>query len=112
MSKFGRVKHIMQLEPLHVNPNSLLGSLGAVVIMRNEHWVALRWCGENVWLLDSQEPRPRSLTWREYLDFVNRHKDAYRIEMAPALTSSRERRGAVEGGQPEPLDVPGSGSGV
>ena len=89
----------------------------------NEHWVALRWCGENVWLLDSQEPRPRSLTWREYLDFVNRtwreyldfvnrHKDAYRIEMAPDLTSSQEPRGAVEGGQPESLDVPGSGSGV
>ena len=84
MSKFGRVLHIMQLEPLHVNPNSLLGSLGAVVNVRNVHWVALRWCKEKVWLLDSLEPPPRSLTWREYLEFVNRHKDAYRIEMAPA----------------------------
>ena len=77
----------MQLEPLYVNPHALRGSLGAVVNIRNVHWVALRWCAGKVWLLDSQEPRPRSLTWRQYLDFVNRHKDAYRIEMAPAASA-------------------------
>ena len=88
MSKLGRVEHVMHLEPLHVNPDALRGSLGAVVNIRNAHWVALRWCKETVWLLDSMAPSPRSLTWREYLDFVNRHKDAYRIEMAPAAMSS------------------------
>ena len=77
----------MQLEPLRVNPDALRGSLGGVVNKRNAHWVALRWCKETVWLLDSMEPRPQSLTWSEYLDFVNRHKDAYRIEMAPAASA-------------------------
>ena len=98
MSKLGRVEHVMQLEPLHVNPDALRGSVGGVVNIGNAHWVALRWCKETVWLLDSKEPRPQSLTWSEYVDFVNRHKDAYRIEMAPAATSSGERRGAVAGG--------------
>ena len=112
MSKLGRVEHVMQLEPLHVNPDALRGSLGGVVNKRNEHWVALRWCKETVWLLDSMEPRPQSLTWSEYVDFVNRHKDAYRIEMAPAATSSGERRGAVAGGQPGSRDARGAGPSV
>ena len=77
----------MQLEPLHVIPNALRGSLGGLVNIRNVHWVALRWREEKVWLFDSREPRPRSLTWRPYVDFVNRHKDAYRIEMAPAAST-------------------------
>ena len=93
MRKHGRVQHIMRLEPLHVNPASLRTSLGAVANIENVHWVALRWLDGRVWLLDSQEPWPVSFTWLDYLDFIGKHKDVYRIEFAPAnaaATSSAE----------------------
>jgi len=90
MQKHGRVDHIMNLEPLSVNPAALLNCLGAVVNIQNAHWVALRWFGEQVWLLDSQQPQPVSLTWREYLDFVRAHKDAYCIEAAPEMAHAAE----------------------
>ena len=75
----------MSLEPLHANPSALMASIGAVVNIENVHWVALRWLGGKVWLLDSQEQAPHPLAWHKYLEFVQRHKDAYRIEAARAV---------------------------
>ena len=85
MRKHGRVEHILCLEPLHVNPALLRASLGAVVNIENTHWVALRWLGGKVWLLDSQKPRPLPLSWNRYLDFVALHEGAFRIEVAPEM---------------------------
>ena len=79
----GRVEHIMHLEPLRENPDALRTSIGAVVNIRNEHWVALRWLRDAVWLLDSVRSRPIRLAWPMYLAFLAEHPAAYRIEVAP-----------------------------
>ena len=88
MRKRGRVQHIMKLEPLHANPGALRACLGAVVNLENIHWVALRWHGDRVWLLDSQAPSPILLSWDQYLGYISCHRDAYRIEIAPEAATA------------------------
>ena len=83
LSKRGRVEHVMFLEPLRFNPHALQTSIGAVVNIRNVHWVALRWLADTVWLLDGMDPRLRPLSWQQYLFLIKEHKDAFRIEQAP-----------------------------
>ena len=73
----------MSLKPLHAKPAALQACLGAVVNLENIHWVALRWLGGRVRLLDSQASSPTSLTWGEYLVFISSHRHAYHIEVAP-----------------------------
>jgi len=84
----GRVEFVLSLEPLHANPNALRTSVGAVVNIRNRHWVALRKVGEQVWLLDSQEPLPLRLTDAEYKAFISRHRGAFPIRRAEDMASS------------------------
>ena len=81
----GRVEHLMRLTPLRVNPQAVRASIGAVVNIRNVHWVALRWVHNTVWLLDGQEPGPVPLTWPQYLTLIREHPDAYPIEEAPDI---------------------------
>ena len=53
--------------------------VGAVVNIRNRHWVALRSIDKQVWLLDSQEPLPIQLSDAEYKGFIRRHRNAFPI---------------------------------
>ena len=87
--RLGRVQHIMQLEPLFVNPVAIQSSIGAVVNIGNIHWVALRWVHGSVWLLDSLEQRPVPKKWCEYLAFIDKHRDAYRVEVAPDIAAAK-----------------------
>ena len=73
----------MVLEQLLLNPQALRTSIGAVVNVRNVHWVALRWLADTVWFLDGQEAGPIPLTWPQYLLLIEKYKHAYRIEQAP-----------------------------
>ena len=82
----------MSLEPLHRNASALRTCIGAAVNIDNIHWVALRWCRERVWLLDSQEFAPQPLSWEAYLSFINQNRDAYRIEAAPDNAAGTARR--------------------
>ena len=77
-----KVEYTLSLEPLHVNPKILRDDencVGAVVNIRNRHWVALRSIDKQVWLLDSQEPHPIRLTDAEYKGFISRHRNAFPI---------------------------------
>ena len=75
LEKLGRVAHVIQLQPLHVAPAALQTSIGAIVNLDNVHWVALRWIDDQIWFLDSLEPRPVPLTWSAYTCMIQRHKD-------------------------------------
>ena len=79
MRQAGRIEYKIILEPLHVNPSTLRGCVGAVVNIRNRHWVALR-CDTGVtWLLDSQEHGPQVLSEAEYKAFIRKHKNTFPI---------------------------------
>ncbi len=78
IKKLDRVRHEMLLRPLHINPDVLKESLGAVVNLNNEHWVALRWIDGAVRLLDSMG-EPESFSWSEYLKYIAEHRSAYPI---------------------------------
>jgi predicted phosphatase len=87
MLKRERVEHIMSLQPLYVNPNELKDSLGAVVNINGEHWVALRWLRNSVWLLDSLKT-PQRLTWSQYENYISEHHhpEAYPIKVAAQIS--------------------------
>ena len=72
----------MSLEPLHVNPTVIRGCVGAVVNIRNRHWVALRCDAGHIWLLDSQEPEPQILSETEYKAIIRRHRNAFPLFVA------------------------------
>ena len=72
-----RVEYRVSLEPLHVNPAIIRGCVGAVVNIRNRHWVAPRCDGGHIWLLDSQEHGPLILSEAAYKAFIRRHKNAF-----------------------------------
>jgi hypothetical protein len=81
--KQGRVNYVLQLRPLHVDPDVLRVSIGAVVNIRNVHWVALRFIEGQVWYINSESAAPRKMTWSAYVAFVGRHKGAFPIVRAP-----------------------------
>jgi hypothetical protein len=83
----GRVEFVLSLQPLHVNPNVLRTSVGAVVNIKGRHWVALQKVGEQVWMLDSQEPLPLRLTETDYRAFISRHRDAFPIHRAEEMAA-------------------------
>ena len=87
----GKVEFALSLEPLHVNPNALRTSVGAVVNIKNRHWVALKRDGEQVWLLDSQEPMPSRLTEAEYKVLIFRYRNAFPIRRVEDMESSCAR---------------------
>ena len=72
----------MSLEPLYVDSMALRSAVGAIVNVRNRHWVALRFIDEQVWLLDSQNAAPVPLSWAMYESFIRQHRAAYRINVA------------------------------
>ena len=77
MRHAGRVEYKISLEPLHVNPSTLRDCVGAVVNIRNRHWVALRYDAGVTWLLDSQEHGPQVLSEAEYKAFIRKYKNAF-----------------------------------
>ena len=81
MRNSGRIEYVISLEPLHVNPAIIRGCVGAVVNIRNRHWVALRY-DDGVWLLDSQEHVPQSMSDAEYKAFIRRHRNAFPLFVA------------------------------
>ena len=89
MRVLGRVEFVISLEPLHANPNAISTSIGAVVNIGNRHWVALRKIGDQVWLLDSQEPLPLRLTDVEYKTFISRRRHAFPIRRAEEMAMFR-----------------------
>ena len=82
MRHAGRIEYKITLTPLHVNPSTLRGCIGAVVNIRNRHWVALRYDAGVTWLLDSQEHGPQTLSEAEYKAFIRRHKNAFPLFVA------------------------------
>jgi hypothetical protein len=85
MARRNRVEYVMSLEPLRVMAARLKTAIGAVVNVDNVHWVALRWDGCRVWLLDSQEAAPQPLKWLQYVHFIHRHQAAFCIDVAPPI---------------------------
>ena len=81
MRRAGRVEHVLLVEPLQHRPEALVTAVGAVVNVNNAHWVALRYIGGHVWLLDSQQ-EPLQVTWEQYESFIGDYPHAYRIERA------------------------------
>ena len=86
----GHVEYVLKLEPLRFNAEALQSSVGAVVNINNDHWVALKWVDDQVWRLDSLKPRPIPMTWQSYVSYIWEHKDAYRIEVAPKPPAAQE----------------------
>ena len=72
----GRIEYKIILKPLRENPSTLRDCVGAVVNIRNRHWVALRYDAGVTWLLDSQEHGPQVLSEAEYKAFIRKHKKA------------------------------------
>ena len=86
----GHVEYVLKLEPLRFNAEALQSSVGAVVNINNDHWVALKWVDDQVWRLDSLKPGPIPMTWQSYVSYIWEHKDAYRIEVAPKPPAAQE----------------------
>eukprot|EP00973_Karenia_brevis_P017764 2440776-Karenia_brevis.AAC.1 len=78
----GRIEFVWDNNTLYANPDALRTSVGAVINIQNKHWVALRRIGEQVWLLDSQEPSPHPFTNSEYKAFISKHREAFPIRQA------------------------------
>ena len=70
----------LSLTPLHTNVNQMedVNVIGAIVNQRNEHWVALKRVGDQMWLLNSLES-PRVLPYDEYVSFVTKWPSSYPI---------------------------------
>ena len=84
MNRMGRVEYCMSLVPLHVNPERLRAerTVGAVMNIDNQHWVALRYISGQHWYLDSQLGRPLKLSEKEYVKRVRKNRAAFCIELA------------------------------
>jgi hypothetical protein len=56
------------------NPDAIFDpdAAGAVVNKDNEHWVALKTCGNRVWLLDSLKAEPIPMTHEDFQTFITR----------------------------------------
>ena len=85
MRRSGAIEYALSLEPLHMNPGVLCGSVGAVVNISNRHWCAIRQIGNQIWFLDSQEPRPLPMTDAEYRAFIMRHRNAFPLRAVSNL---------------------------
>ena len=74
--------YALKLTPLHVNVNDLEDPkvVGAIVNQRNQHWVALKRVGGDIWLLNSSAHSPRILPYEEYLRFVRQWRSCFPIE--------------------------------
>ena len=73
------------LQPLHSNPYALYldDVVGAVVNQNNNHWVAVKKIGDNIWLLNSTNPEPEALTWREYMSLITTYPNTFPIRRLP-----------------------------
>ena len=69
------------LQPLHCNPNVIYEDevVGAVVNQDNVHWVALKRVEDHLWLLNSTEPQPETLSWSQYMSLINEFRNAFPI---------------------------------
>jgi len=81
LRRAGRVEYVMNLEPLHVNPERLRSAIGAVVNVGGSHWVAVRSIEGQVWRLDSLAGAPHPLSVGEFKSFVSKHL-SFAIEQA------------------------------
>ena len=85
MQKKGRVEYEVKLNALYNHLHLIYISLGAIVNINNEHWVALKSIGDVIWLLDS-EKQPMEITYEEYSNYVHKHRAAYPIFVAESMT--------------------------
>lgn len=86
MRRFGTVRYVMDLKPLIVDPDVIHTSLGAIVNIDNNHWVALRSIGGEILLFDSKDKTPRPYSQNDYVAFINKRKAAYPIRTADIMS--------------------------
>ena len=96
MERAGRVTHLMVEQPLSVDPAVIYHSEGAIVNVANWHWVALRWDGRRLWLIDSMAPRAQLLSHDSYLAYLVANPHAYAIHRAPEV-GAEGRAAAIAG---------------
>ena len=84
MNRVGKVEYCLSLASLREKPELLRteGTVGAIMNINNEHWVALRCISAQIWYLDSQLARPRKLSEKDYIKRVRKSKGAYCIKLA------------------------------
>jgi len=51
MTKHSKILYVLELEPLHVEPEKIHNVIGALVNLNNEHWIALRSVAGQIWYL-------------------------------------------------------------
>ena len=79
-----RFPYILDLEPLHVTPEKLFDdqTVGALVNIEQSHWVAIKYHGGIIWLLDSAKvPIARQMSYVEYKSYIQKYRDAYFIKL-------------------------------
>ena len=94
MQKKGRIEHVLELRPLYLDPQLIHICSGAIVNIDNQHWIAIRSIGGQIWKLDSLSKYPEKLAQNEYISLVNKRRASYPIMMAEnmaAATSSVPR---------------------
>lgn len=94
MRHAGRVEYVLELQPLHVNVGALRSAAGAVVNIRNRHWVAIRRVANQLWLLDSQEPQALPMSEADLKAFVMRHRAAFPLVRAENMGAAAPWRRA------------------
>jgi len=82
MRHAGRIEYTLSREPLRITPNIIHRCVGAIVNIRNRHWVAVRFINRVLWLLDSQEYVPQIISDAEYKAFVRKHEHAFPVFVA------------------------------
>ena len=88
MRRFGNVRYVMDIKPLIVDPNIIHTSLGAIVNIDNNHWVAIRSIGGKIMLFDSKDKIPRQYSQNDYVAFINKRRAAYPIRAADNMSQS------------------------
>jgi hypothetical protein len=88
MRQFGNVRYVMDIKPLIVDPNIIHTSLGAIVNIDNNHWVAIRSIGGKIMLFDSKDKIPRQYSQNDYVAFINKRRAAYPIRAADNMSQS------------------------
>ena len=86
----------MSLDSLQKKPALLRAeqTLGAIMNINNQHWVALRCVSGQIWYLDSQLDNPQVLSEEDYVKRVRKSKGGYCIELAKDM--SQQEEGSVQ----------------
>ena len=81
MSRHGKILYVMELKPLHVEPERIHAVIGALV-SQDDHFIALRSVAGQIWCLNSLQQHPSKMTFDQYKACINKYKEAYPIRHA------------------------------